>query len=47
MTVKKFKNVSTGDIIKISHEETAWLVHQQKKSEIAMITPSGWSICSP
>lgn len=35
MVVKKFKNVSTGDIIKISHEETAWRDHQQKKSEIS------------
>lgn len=35
MVLKKFKDVSTGDIIKISHEETAWLDHHLTKGEIS------------
>ncbi|PSL48694.1 putative zinc finger/helix-turn-helix YgiT family protein [Chitinophaga niastensis] len=35
MVLKKFKNVSTSDIIKISHEETAWLDNNHKKGEIS------------
>lgn len=35
MVLMKFKDVSTGDIIKISHEETAWLDNHLKKGEIS------------